>query len=423
MEPVSPLAPTPAEQNPPPSLRDGAPQAWGSGTSLRIVAPRETLARVDAYRAEMGITRLANITGLDVVGLPVVVACRPNARSNAVSQGKGTDLDAAKASALMEAVETYHAERIGKPVWYGCAEDLGRHHRLANCETMAQLAQSRFSATLNMLWIEGRDLLTEEPVLVPYEAVHAAFVAPYPPGSGCFLASTNGLASGNNRLEAILHGLCEVVERDAATMFDLRRRSRTAARLDLASVDDSQCRAALASFQSAGLLLAIWDMTCDTGIPAFWCQILERPDWPRLVAAPTDGHGCHPSRSIALLRALTEAAQTRAIVISGTRDDVTAESYKGMDDPAAMEAWRRHLEFGQAPLRFTDVRSYEPPSLEAAVEWLVVRLAAAGLREIIVVDLAPAGRPYSVVRVVVPGLEPPLHAAYAPGQRARSAAL
>ena len=61
----------------------------------------------------MGITRLGDITGLDYIGIPVVVAVRPNSRSVSVSQGKGLDLHQATASALMEAIEGFHAEEVG----------------------------------------------------------------------------------------------------------------------------------------------------------------------------------------------------------------------------------------------------------------------------------------------------------------------
>ena len=64
---------------------------------------------------EVGITRLANVTGLDRIGIPVVQAVRPNSRSLSVSQGKGVDMDSAKASAMMEAFELWHAERIELP--------------------------------------------------------------------------------------------------------------------------------------------------------------------------------------------------------------------------------------------------------------------------------------------------------------------
>lgn len=80
-----------------------------SGTH-RTISPSETLARMKPYLAPMGITRVANVTGLDTIGIPVFMACRPNSRSLAVSQGKGLDLDAARASAVMESVEGYRAE-------------------------------------------------------------------------------------------------------------------------------------------------------------------------------------------------------------------------------------------------------------------------------------------------------------------------
>ena len=54
----------------------------------RLIAPEDTLDRTRPLMPVMGITRLANLTGLDIVGLPVVMAVRPNARSLAVSSGK-----------------------------------------------------------------------------------------------------------------------------------------------------------------------------------------------------------------------------------------------------------------------------------------------------------------------------------------------
>jgi ribosomal protein S12 methylthiotransferase accessory factor len=78
----------------------------------RLLAPEETVARAGRFMPVMGITRIANVTGLDRIGIPVVMVCRPNARSLAVAQGKGLDLALAKASGLMEAVEAYHAEHI-----------------------------------------------------------------------------------------------------------------------------------------------------------------------------------------------------------------------------------------------------------------------------------------------------------------------
>ncbi len=82
------------------------PQPLGSGAPRRC-PPRKTLARLTPFFSAMGITRVANVTGLDNIGIPVVMVCRPNSRGLAVSQGKGLDLDSAKVSGLMEAAELF----------------------------------------------------------------------------------------------------------------------------------------------------------------------------------------------------------------------------------------------------------------------------------------------------------------------------
>src|SRR5262249_47992169 len=90
-------------------------KAFREGTD-RTASPEATLARVAPLMAAMGITRVANLTGLDRLGLPTVAVARPNARSISVSQGKGVTLAAAKASGLMESIEGYHAEHITLPL-------------------------------------------------------------------------------------------------------------------------------------------------------------------------------------------------------------------------------------------------------------------------------------------------------------------
>ncbi len=70
------------------ALGDSALKGFRDGTH-RLIAPAETVARVRRLMPVMGITRIANVTGLDCIGIPVVMVCRPNSRSLSVSQGKG----------------------------------------------------------------------------------------------------------------------------------------------------------------------------------------------------------------------------------------------------------------------------------------------------------------------------------------------
>ena len=78
---------------------DAGLKSYRLGTH-RTLAPEETLARVEPHLRTMGITRVANVTGLDDIGIPVVMVVRPNSRSISVSQGKGIELAAAKASGV-----------------------------------------------------------------------------------------------------------------------------------------------------------------------------------------------------------------------------------------------------------------------------------------------------------------------------------
>src|SRR4030081_492760 len=98
----------------------------------RTVDPAETIARIRPFMPAMAITRIANITGLDCIGIPVVTVCRPNSRSLAVSQGKGLDLVSAQASGLMESIEFYHAERVLLPLKLASYEELRYAQRLVD---------------------------------------------------------------------------------------------------------------------------------------------------------------------------------------------------------------------------------------------------------------------------------------------------
>jgi ribosomal protein S12 methylthiotransferase accessory factor len=210
---------------------EGTEQSSGTGTEKgftrgthRLWAPERTVERVLAHRSVYGITRIADITGLDHVGIPVVSVYRPNARALVTAQGKGVTLAAAKASGLMEAVESYHAERIRLPLKHGSYRELATDHSLVDPMLLPRTRSSRYGPDMSLLLIRAWDLMAGEGadrIWVPYECVHTNFSLPLPPGSGAFMMTSNGLASGNHVLEAISHGICEVVERHANAMWQI----------------------------------------------------------------------------------------------------------------------------------------------------------------------------------------------------------
>jgi len=73
---------------------------YHAGT-YRTSLPEETWERVLPVLPRFGITRVADITGLDDVGLPVHVAYRPDGLTYAVSIGTGTTPAQSRVSAVL----------------------------------------------------------------------------------------------------------------------------------------------------------------------------------------------------------------------------------------------------------------------------------------------------------------------------------
>ena len=383
----------------------------------RVVDPATTLARVLPLAPRMGITRVAVLTGLDVLGIPVVAATRPNSRSIAVHQGKGVTLDAAKASAVMEAVETFHAETTTLPLRLAAYDELAA---TADPATLPRAA-GRTLGHARILWVQAHELIAGETLFVPHELVTADYTHPAPVCSGFFQATTNGLASGNHWLEAVLHGLYEVVERDAIALWRAgggRARDRRAVALD--SIDGAVSAGLLASYRAAQVAVGVWDVTSDIDLPCF-VALAMAPGGADGVE-PELGSGCHADRDIALSRALSEAAQARLTRISGARDDFAPDGY---DDVARADRLDMAAEWMRAPARrsFRDAPSCAGPTLRHDLDTALQRLASAGLRQVAYVDLSQAEFGIPVARVIVPGLEGPWTPEggdYTPGKRARA---
>jgi ribosomal protein S12 methylthiotransferase accessory factor len=391
----------------------------------RSLSLEESLERARRASRAAGVTRVANVTGLDRVGLPVIAVFRPNARSLVVSQGKGLDLSSAMVSGIMEAIESHHAEHVELPLRLASSSELQRRGTIADVARLPAVLGRVLPPDRAILWAEGFDLESDTPIWVPYELVHTNFSLPLPAGSGYFMMGSNGLASGNHMLEAISHGLCELIERDALALFAASGGvSQTQNRIDPASIDDPDAKRVLSMLEVAELAVGIWNITTDIEIATFLTVVVDRePNVFRQLYYAT-GSGTHPVREVALLRALTEAAQCRLTYIAGARDDSDREFFDRMRDPNRVEAMRRAIDqpltaasdFGRAPSRACE-------ALDGDVAWELECLWRVGLHQAIAVDLSRPEFEIPVVRVIVPGLESLSGApGYVPGRRAREVA-
>jgi len=365
-------------------LRDGTHRAASLAATWRRFAPA-------ARRA--GITRIAELTGLDTLGIPVFAAIRPMGRSLSTQQGKGTTALAAKVSALMESLETWSAEHLELPVIRGSWRAL--RDRAVDVRALPR-PRGRLDRDARWRWVGGWDLVAGRPLLVPEQAVTLDTTFRAPP---IFDISSNGLASGNLLVEAIVHGLCEVIERDAEAAW---RRAGGDRRLVLDSIADPACRALIDRITGAGARVFVWDLAGPGGgVPVIGAAIMEDPGEPAWrTLGFYQGFGAHWLPEIAIARALTEAAQTRLTYIAGARDDFFPFDYERATDPELLAAlWQRFSGPCHEPVAFDDLPRLTARSLGDALDQLV-----APLGQVIVVDLTHPALGVPVVKVIVPGL-------------------
>jgi ribosomal protein S12 methylthiotransferase accessory factor len=371
-----------------------APIRLTDGT-LRAASLAATWRRFAPAARRAGITRIAELTGLDTIGIPVFAAIRPMGRSLSTQQGKGATALAARVSALMESLETWSAEHLALPAVRTSWRRLG--DRAVDVRRLAR-PRGRLDRDARWRWVEGWDLGADRPVLVPEQAVTLDTTFRAPP---VFDISSNGLASGNARVEAVAHGLCEVIERDAEAAW---RRAGGDRRIVLDSIPDPACRALIDRITAAGARAWVWDVTdpaSPAGIAVIGAAIMEDPGEPAWrTLGFYQGFGAHWQPEIAIARALTEAAQTRLTYIAGARDDFFAHDYARATEPGLLAAlWQRFSSPCDEPVGFDELPRRTARTLGEAVEQLV-----ATQRQVIAVDLTHPALGVPVVKVIVPGV-------------------
>lgn len=376
------------------------------------------MARALPLMSAMGITRIADVTGLDTIGIPVVMVCRPNSRSVSVSQGKGSTLAAAKASGLMESIEGFHAEHIVLPIRFASFNDLAPVCTIVDPASLAPLQRSRFHLNYPVEWIEGEDLISGQKSWLPFEMVHTNYTLPGLRGGGCFPSSSNGLASGNSLPEATVHGICELIERDALTLWHhAEDASVDSTSIDRNTIKDSICLQTLARLDDARLDTHIWDITTDTGIPSYLSVVMSSTDREQHIGV---GSGTHLNKEVALLRALHEAVQVRTTYIVGARDDITPDEYSLPAILSKRAHFSRFIQKSTFSGNFSRTKSVNTGSVVRDLSVLLTALVGIGISQVLLVDLTKAEFEIPVVRVVIPGLEAPHDdVGYLPGERVR----
>jgi ribosomal protein S12 methylthiotransferase accessory factor len=395
-------------------MTDPSGSAWLFPKSPKLdplvnrVEPAENVERrVRAISSRVPITRVSELTPLDRLRLPVFAAVTPRARDLTTHLGKGRDATSARVSALMEAIERVSAEcaPLGSAVRASFrALEASHVPRPVNPAAFDLPDDSLYSPESEYTWVAGRDLLAGVDVMLPVDLVQS------PPAEGLLReVDTNGLASGSTLLEAVVHALCEVIERDAQSQLEFftlfggpRDVSPPIELMDPATLPGSAGQW-VDLLSSHGMDVTIHHITSDVRVATFWTILVDHDFPTEQGPAPIlfSGAGTAPHAEVALLRSITEAVQSRVGYIQGARD-----SYNELS--TGRRAASRDLRLRQLlPVRrlpFSQVPSFVSGDLLDDLEFLLARIAEAGLERVIAVELTRPEFGIPVVRVRVPGL-------------------
>lgn len=384
----------------------------------RTVAYDETeavLAHEPALRERFGITRIANLTHLDRIAVPVVCAVVPESRDDvSIYGGRGITLQAARCAALMETVERQTAVECILP------ERTQTPARTPGIDLVMCGLKEEYADT-PMPFVPGVDIVSGAPLLLPKALVQMPWR-----GAPAFPAThTNGLAAGAAWDSAIVRALLEVIERHLWALVHARAHLRPKHMLGrlfgaapMAMIDDPVEELQLPCGQES--VDGLWKRCVDSG-STLRVVVMRESDLPIAMTATLcersggtprvhTGSGCAWSATDAALGAITEAVQCRVADTQAARENILRRS----DPPArfAIHTRRRSFQpygrwYFDGPTRkimLADLpaQRYEEPgeSLSQLLKALV-HVAPA----VAIVTLSPPGAVYHVVRAIVPQLE------------------
>ena len=357
----------------------------------RSVAPADFLQHVRGAAKLCGVTRLADITGLDRLGLPVWQAVRPAGWGLSVHQGKGASTLDAKIGALCEAIESHFAEQA--PADGPCCEleALPAAYRPADITDYCKVREIAPASDERIQWCEATYLTTGAPQYLPHLLVSLDYRSGL---GGSFERVSGGLGAGPREEDAVKTALVELIERDAAGEWSRRTPAeRLSTSFDLASIPYEWFQTWRERLAALEVDLQIFQLPSIVGVPAFRCMIGAVEEFGQAYRA-FSGTAAHADPEIALFKAWGEAVQSRLTLIAGVRDDISPQYYQ-----RSATARRPVAGFPQGRRQWVEA---EP--LEDVVATVAERLAALGYSQIAVKRLDHGVDGVAVTRVFVPGL-------------------
>ena len=275
----------------------------------KALPPSETVRRFRERLQRIRLDILQETVRIDNgrLGIPVYLSrCGEDAQRVIGTQkqmGKGATPEQAEASAVMELAERFSFfSFIRNPSHFFQSPFAGVQEHAIPFEMIARSVHDasddlpisrRIFETLSFKWTWAFNLTRGHAVRIPFDWFFA-------------INEFNGPSAGNCKEEAILQGICEIVERHVSSIISHEQRRVPSIRPE--SARDPLVVDMLAKYRKCGIRLFLSDFTLDTGIPTVGVLAYDPQTHPQASEIVWTA-GTTPSPEKALSRALTEVAQ------------------------------------------------------------------------------------------------------------------
>lgn len=365
----------------------------------KVCSPKETVAKLKQKLAEVDLDILNDVVRVDSGRLDIPVyfsICGREAYEvirNKKQLGKGCTPDQSRASACMELMERFsfysfkqkpenfiratYAElnAEGQPLLPLKYLLQSVHDESTSEETLAELI-----ADIPIRWAWATNLNRGEVVLIPYSWFFA-------------INEFNGPSAGNSYEEAILQGVCEIVERHVCAL--VTRDRIKAPRIDPDSITDPVAVELLHKFKRHGIQVYLNDFTLDTGIPTVGALAIDPSTFPETSEIVYTA-GTTPEPNKALIRALTEVAQ-----LSG--DFQTKSNYlaSGLPKPLSLDEVDYVINPGRT-VKLNDLPDLGDNNMKVEIERCLAALAKLDM-EVLLINTMHKDLQIPAIYTIVPG--------------------
>jgi ribosomal protein S12 methylthiotransferase accessory factor len=384
-----------------------------SANGNRAMTGKAFLRKIEKIAPRVGLTRVANISYLSPANYPVFQSCRPNVLyhyrtgQNTGAQGKGPNLTQATISCIMETIEHYCCEPRTPTLIRASYNFLRSHHQVLDPQRCVCAIHDGEEVDPPdhhepLVWTPAYCVELDAEVLVPAQLVYFPIIPDLHLTRSFFPGGSNGLASGATYLEATIHALYEVIERYYTSLLqDGKLKVEAIHEEELANAGIQEFLSG--PMQDLELQVYAGEIAGIRNLPYIFCIIAGSDRFAY------GGYGCSATVDISIDRAISEALQGHATLISGSREDMDGKAREKSTAPRDIPFFGKTDQPDKRTLRVREFRKRVHDrsfaTLNDEYKFLVDWIHKLGFEQIFFANLTRVGIDIPVVKAIIPEMQ------------------